>query len=325
MEFRHLQAVAAVAEHGSFTGAADALGTVQSNISSHIARLERELGTTLVDRSTGRLTAEGEVVLARAYRIMAEVDALTSDLGALRAEVTGVVRAGMIGTTARWLVPYLLAQCARSHPKLRLVVAEGTNSSLDPMLGAGRLDLAIMTLPVPGRDLVSEPLFAEELLLVVPTDPDEDPLGGATKATIAELGKLELLLPAPGTAFRAELDTAAKPLGVRLRPKAELDGVRLIASLTFEGHGPAVLPATAVPMHLRDRFRLVAIDGLAARRVGLVLRNRGMPSAAASAVLAILRKLMADTAALPEGIHPIRTAPAQGTEGALRAIGVPNG
>ena len=60
MELRHLQALVAVAEHGSFSSAADHLGTVQSNISAHVARLERELGTTLVDRSAGRLTADGE-------------------------------------------------------------------------------------------------------------------------------------------------------------------------------------------------------------------------------------------------------------------------
>jgi len=325
MELRHLQAIAAVAEHGSFTAAAEALGTVQSNVSSHVARLERELRVTLVDRATGRITAEGEVVLARAYRILAEVEALVSDLGALRAEVAGVVKAGMIGTTARWLVPFLLAECAALHPRLRLVVAEGTNSSLDPMLGSGRLDLAIMTLPVPGRDLASEPLFDEDLVLVVPTDEAEDPIAGKERVGIPDLGKLELLLPAPGTAFRSELDAAAKPLGVRLRPRAELDGVRLIASLTFEGYGPAVLPATAVPLHLRPRFRLVAIDGLAARRVGLVLRNRGMPSAAAGAVISILRQLMSGSSSLPEGIHPVLRREPRGDEGAIRKVGLPNG
>src|SRR5579863_5120082 len=276
MEIRHLQALVAVAEHGSFSAAADHLGTVQSNISAHVARLERELGTTLVERSAGRLTADGEVVVARAYRVMGELDAMVADVGALREAVAGNARVGMIGTTARWLVPRLLAELSQSHPRLHLVVADGTTLGLEPQLAAGRLDLAVLTFPVPGRDLVSEPLFEEDIVLVVPTD--DDPLAGVERIDIGDLERFELLLPAPGTPFRGEIDAAVKPTGVRLRPRVELDGVRLLASLTFEGYGPAVLPATAVPPHLRPRFRLVAVEELPPRHVVLAQRTRGMPS-----------------------------------------------
>ncbi|MHB8329085.1 MAG: LysR family transcriptional regulator [Acidimicrobiales bacterium] len=323
MDFRHLQALVAVAEHGSFSAAADALGTVQSNVSSHVARLERELGATLVDRSAGQLTPEGEVVVARAYRVVVELEALTADLGALREEVGGFVRAGMIGTTARWLLPPLLAELAERHPKLQLMVAEGTTTMLEPQLAAGRLDMAVLTLPVSGRDLTFEPLFEEDLVLVVPVD--DDPLNGAGRVELAELGRLDLLLPAPGSAFRAEIDSAVKPAGIRLRPRAEVDGVRLIATLTFEGYGPAVLPATAVPPHLRARFRLVAVDGLPNRRVGLALRSRGMPSAPTRAVLDALRRLVSATEHLPEGLRAVTPAAVSRSEGSLRAVGVPNG
>ena len=80
MELKHLQALVGIADTGSFSAAADAVGTVQSNVSAHVARLERELDVTLVDRSSGRLTEEGEVVVARARRMLAELDALVSDV-----------------------------------------------------------------------------------------------------------------------------------------------------------------------------------------------------------------------------------------------------
>jgi DNA-binding transcriptional LysR family regulator len=323
MELRHLQALVAVAEHGSFSSAADHLGTVQSNISAHVARLERELGTTLVDRSAGRLTADGEIVVARAYRVQGELDALVADVGALREAVAGNVRVGILGTTARWLVPMLLADLAASHPRLHLVVADGTTLGLEPQLAAGRFDLAVLTFPVPGRDLVSEPLFEEDIVLVVPVD--EDPLSGAERIDITDLERFELLLPAPGTPFRGEIDAAVKPAGVRLRPRVELDGVRLLASLTFEGYGPAVLPATAVPPHLRPRFRLVAVDGLLPRRVGIAQRSRGLPSAPARAVLDTLRVLMATPDRLPPGVHPVLGDQRTRAEGSLRVVGMPNG
>ena len=322
MELRHLQALVAVAEHGSFSPAADHLGTVQSNISAHVARLERELGTTLVDRSAGRLTADGEVVVARAYRVMGELDALVADVGALREAVAGNVRVGMIGTTARWLVPMLLADLAERFPRLHLVVADGTTLGLEPQLAAGRFDLAVLTFPVPGRDLVSEPLFDEDIALVVSVD--DDPLSGAERIDLVDLERFELLLPAPGTPFRGEIDAAVRPAGVRLRPRVELDGVRLLASLTFEGYGPALLPATAVPPHLRPRFRLVAVDGLHPRRVGIAQRSRGLPSAPARAVLETLRGLMTTPDRLPPGLHPVLGDRRTRAEGSLRIVGMPN-
>jgi DNA-binding transcriptional LysR family regulator len=323
MELRHLQALVAVAEHGSFSSAADHLGTVQSNISAHVARLERELGTTLVDRSAGRLTADGEVVVARAYRVIGELDALVADVGALREAVAGNVRVGILGTTARWLVPTLLADLSHNHPRLHLVVADGTTLGLEPQLAAGRLDLAVLTFPVPGRDLVSELLFEEDIVLVVPVD--DDPLSGAERIDITDLERFELLLPAPGTPFRGEIDAAVKPAGVRLRPRVELDGVRLLASLTFEGYGPAVLPATAVPPHLRSRFRLVDVDGLLPRRVGIAQRSRGLPSAPTRAVLDTLRELMTTPERLPPGLHPVLGDRRTRAEGSLRVVGMPNG
>jgi len=323
MELRHLQALVAVAEHGSFSSAADHLGTVQSNISAHVARLERELGTTLVDRSAGRLTADGEVVVARAYRVIGELDALVADVGALREAVAGNVRVGILGTTARWLVPMLLADLSLNHPRLHLVVADGTTLGLEPQLAAGRLDLAVLTFPVPGRDLVSEPLFEEDIVLVVPVD--DDPLSGAERIDLSDLERFELLLPAPGTPFRGEIDAAVKPAGVRLRPRVELDGVRLLASLTFEGYGPALLPATAVPPHLRPRFRLVDVDGLSPRRVGIAQRSRGLPSAPARAVLDTLRDLMTTPDRLPPGLHPVLGDRRTRAEGSLRVVGMPNG
>src|SRR5579862_5193199 len=102
MDLRQLNAIVAIAEHGSFSAAADALSTVQSNVSTHVKKLERELGNQLVDRSTG------ELVVARARRVIRELDAMTSDVTALSHEVIGTVRLGAIGTAARWLVPQLL-------------------------------------------------------------------------------------------------------------------------------------------------------------------------------------------------------------------------
>ena len=89
-----------------------------------------------------------------------------------------------------------------------------------------------------------------------------DDRGPRPPLALTALADLELLLPLPGTALRDEIDAAARAAGVALRPSMELDGLRMIASLTFDGYGPAILPATAVPAHLRARFCALPARGL---------------------------------------------------------------
>ena len=309
MDLRQLQALVAVAEHGTFSSAAASLHTVQSNVSAHIARLERELGTTLVDRSAGRLTEEGHAVLARARRVGAELEALVADVAALRYEVSGTVRVGMTGTTGRWLVGPLLRRLDERHPGIHPIVVEGTSASLEPRLAAGDLDLAVVNLPVPGHDLLTEPLFTEDLLLVVHVS---DPRAARSRLPLGELADVELLLPVPGSALRDEVDAATRRAGVQLRCRAELDGVRFIASLTFEGLGPSILPATAVPSYLRDTWRGVPIYGLPPRLVGVAVRRRGLPSAPARATRDVLQELIEDQGQVPSGVHPVAAGPAAG-------------
>lgn len=302
MDLKHLQAVVGIADTGSFSAAAEALGTVQSNVSAHVARLERELEVVLVDRQSGRLTEEGEVVVARARRMLAELDAIVSDVVAMRHEVRGRVRLGMIGTAGRWLVPHLFARLKTRHPQVQLTVADGTNTTLEPQLLSGQLDLAVVTMPVQGDELSASPLFEEDLVLVAPPT---HPLAAASEPLpIGALEELELILPAPGTALREEIDAAARYAGVTLRPSMELDGLRMIASLTFDGYGPSILPATAVPAHLRGQFARVRIDGLPRRRVGVALRVRGLPSAPTRVLIDELYAAVQDASYVPEGLHP---------------------
>lgn len=300
MDLRQLAALVAVADHGTFSAAADALATVQSNVSSHIRRLEQEVGAVLVDRQAGRLTEEGEVVVDRARRIQAELDALVSDVAALKHDVTGRVRAGIIGTTARWLVPPLLEVMSERHPNVQMEIVDATSTSLEPQLESGRLDLAIVNLPLPAPELTVEALFDEDLVLFVPLD---HPLAGADEVDLDALDGLPLLLPPRGTSFRDQLDEATALIGVTLRSRAELDGIRLIASMAIGGLGAAVLPATAIPRDLRTRTDAVSVRGLPRREVGVAVRRRALLSAPARVFLEAVRELIADDAVRPDHVH----------------------
>jgi DNA-binding transcriptional LysR family regulator len=306
IELRQLAALLAVGDHGGFSAAAKALYTVQSNVSAHVQHLERELGVVLVDRSRGVLTAEGEVVAERARRIHGELEAIKLDVLALAGEVSGDVRLGVIGTTARWLVPGVLSALQERHPRIKAVVVEASTTSLLPLLAAGRLDVAVVNLPIADPDLLADALFAEELLLVAPSD---HPLAHRDRVALGELANHRLLLGARGTVLRDDLEAEATRAGIQLLPQAEIDGVRLMASLAFQGYGPAILPATAVPGWLSGNWRRVSVDGLPRRTVGLVRRRRGLPSAPARAITDVIVRTVVELGREQPGVHVVPPTP----------------
>jgi len=314
MDLKQLQALIAIGDHGSFSEAARALGTVQSNISSRIKALEASLDATLIDRSTGRLTRVGEAVAKRAQRIEMEVDAIVDDVIALQSGVSGIVSVGMIGTTGRWLVPILFAVIRDHHPNVRLEVLEGTNSTLEAGLENGTLDVAVVNLPIPSSDIDSFPLFQEDLCLVTTRDSalatthrsknrkgvHYDPV------PLAELSTIELLLPLKGTTLREQIDAAVAPAGVVLTPLIELEGIRMLASLAFDGHGPAIIPASAIPEHIRAEFAAIPLETSPHRTVGVAVRRRGFPAASTRVVVEAMKEIVRSTDVLPDGISPIQ-------------------
>ena len=307
MDLRQLNALVAVADTGSFSAAARSLHTVQSNVSTHVAHLEREVGSTLVDRATGTLTEEGEAVVARARIVASELDALVADIAALHDEVVGSVRLGVIGTTARWLVPPLVMAMDERFPRVRLVVVDATTSSLLPQVVAGSLDLAVVNLPTPDPDLVSESLFDEDPIVVAPSS---HPLAAMERVTLTDIAQHRLLLEPHGTGFRDLVDEGARAAGITLEPQAEIDGMRLLASLAFQGFGPAILPASAAPGWIGGDWKRVPIDGLVSRTVGLIWRRRGLLSAPARAARDVLRDVVVAAAPAEFGIHPTARPPA---------------
>jgi LysR family hydrogen peroxide-inducible transcriptional activator len=186
------------------------------------------------------------------------------------------------------------------HPNVHLTVLEGNTTVLLPQLLAGRIDLAILNLPVTDPEIALEQLFEEDLIVVAPLD---HPLAALESVDLQELARHDLLLPPPGTSIRVELDKAATAAGIELRAKAELDGLRLIASLVFEGFGASVLPASAAPPWLEGDWRRIPVSGLARRHVAVARRRRGMPSAPSKALREVMADVVGAQAGLGTGIY----------------------
>ena len=300
MDLRQLSHLMAVADHGSFSAAARALHTVQSNVSTHVARLEKELGTVLVDRRTMQPTPEGQAVIERARRIGAEIQAISDDILSMRDEVGGLVQIGCIGTTASWMVTPLLERLRASYPALHPVLVDASSKMLTPHVLNGELDMAVVNAPVVNAGLETEPLFDEERIVVAPP---QHALADRETITVDELAEHELMLTPAGTAFRDAVDEELTEVGVELRAIAEVDGLRLLASLAYQGHAPALLPASAASGYPDGEWTLVRVEGLSRRSVALIRNKRTTPSLPARASREVIREVIREIGPDQPGIH----------------------
>jgi hypothetical protein len=123
------------------------------------------------------------------------------------------------------------------------------------------------------------------------------------RVTLTELADHPLLLSPQGTSFRDELDASAAEEGVTLTAKAEIDGLRMQATLAFEGFGAAVVPASAAPTWIGGTWKRIGIDGIAGRSVGLARRHRVLLAAPARALHEVLVAVVREDAPSQTGIH----------------------
>jgi DNA-binding transcriptional LysR family regulator len=268
MELRHLETMLAVVDAGSFTGAADHLHTVQSNVSEQIRQLEDELGVSLFSRGRrGAVPTEfGTIVLERARHVRRELDDLRADLSMLQGLQTGHATFGAVGTISRWLVPAVVADLRRQAPSLSLRVTEGASERLVAEVADRELSQAVVTEPVTDSRLVVEHLLDEDLVGLIPAALDFAAEGPVPLSALAEH---PMILPPLGNPLRSEVEDAALDQGLTLSVPIEIEGVRLIADLVAAGAGVSIIPETAVPPR-EPGLRSVSIADMPPRRLALV-------------------------------------------------------
>ena len=174
LDLRHLIALKAIADEGSFGRAAERLGYTQSAISQQIATLERIVGLRVIERPGGprpiSLTEAGRILLRHAEAIQARLLAAKADMSALEAGDAGRLRVGTFQSVGAKIIPTLLRRFSESHPQVEVVLSESQDESeLLQMIERGELDLTFWTLPVALGPYESVELLTDPYVLVVPT------------------------------------------------------------------------------------------------------------------------------------------------------------
>src|SRR5436190_6035246 len=170
LTLRQLRYFDALARHGHFGRAANACSISQPALSMQIKEMEEALGGPLLERKTRQiaLTRLGEQLVERVRDILRSVDELGDFARASRDQLEGRLRIGMIPTIAPYLLPRIIANLTRIHPELDIQVREALTPKLIQELSEGRLDTAIVALPVSESSLTAVALFSANFLLVRP-------------------------------------------------------------------------------------------------------------------------------------------------------------
>ncbi len=196
IEMRHLAALQAIADHGSFSAAAEHLGYTQSAISQQMAALERIVGERLIERPGGprkvSLTEFGRVLLTHATVITTRLASAQADIAALRAGEAGTLRVGVFQSVGAQIVPDVARRFAHAYPGVTLELNESSNDvSLDDLLSRGEIDLAFALLPLRSDVVDAVELLADPFVLAVEVD---SPLAQrADPLTLAEIAALPLV------------------------------------------------------------------------------------------------------------------------------------
>ena len=253
MELRQVRYFVEVARLSHFTRAAERLRVAQPSLSQQVRGLEAELGERLFERTSRRvrLTAAGEAFLARAERILAEVEGAKEELAQFSGTpfLRGRVRVGALPSVAGARLPALLASFGALHPGVTVSSREGSTAEVLGLLRAGDVDLALAH--ATGRDappgMIAEELFSEDLVLMLSPD---HALAAREGVGLRELREEDFVAPEEGVGLRRRLEEACLTEG--FSPKVRYEsrslrafaarglGVAVVPRCMAEGEGPAV-------------------------------------------------------------------------------------
>lgn len=275
---RQLTFLLALAEHGSFSRAAEAAHVTQPTLSAGIKELETILGATLVERGArgAVLTPAGEAAVARARIVLTEAEDLVHVARAAGEPLSGPFRLGVIPTIAPFLLPKALPSLRKHYPKLELFLREDLTHRLVDALKERRLDAALIALPYEAPGIETAGLLEDEFLFAATPD---HPLAQVETLNPAMLADEQLLLLEDGHCLRDHalaVCSASRPDTNDARSDFAATSLHTLVQMVKSGLGATLLPKLAVDAGLADRLDLAIRPfdpPVAGREIGMAWRK----------------------------------------------------
>lgn len=288
LTLRQLRYFDALAREAHFGRAAEACAISQPALSMQVRELEESLGIDLLERGPRqiRLTRFGEEFAGRARDILRSVDELADLARSARDRLVGRLRIGIIPTVAPYLLPAIIGDLTRTHAEIEIHIRETVTPKLIHELADGRLDTAIVALPISEPSLVEVPLFTERFVLVRPAEDDGKPVPDREA-----LREMRLLLLEEGHCFRDQA-LAFCHMGAS-RPRELLEGSSLSTLVQMVGAGIGVTLLPEMALSVETRSAAVSVARFRApepmRTIGMVWRKSNPLSKQLADVATVVR------------------------------------
>jgi LysR family cyn operon transcriptional activator len=279
-----LRCFCGVVDTGSFRRAGEKLHRSQPAISQQIKSLERAVRQPLLDRKTGAPTPVGQLLYARACRLLLDADAMAREVADFDTSAVQEVRVGASDTTALYLLPPIVRAFSAQSPDTRIIMQTRSSDQIAATVLAGDLDLGVVTLPVNHADLVETPLLEEELVYVCAKG---SPFAARPKR-LDDLAETPLVLLDRTTRTGDLLHTHFRTEGFTPTTILDSGSFEVIKRYVAEGLGASFLPAYVVTEH-DPQFVTHRVPGLPEVTIGAVWRKEGYQSRAAKTFLTFLR------------------------------------
>ena len=287
---KHLRYFEALAHHSHFGRAADVCAISQPALSVQMKELERILGAPLIERGARqiRLTRLGEEFAARARDVLRSVDELGDLARASQNDLSGSFRIGIIPTIAPYLLPAFVKRLSQLHPDLDPHPREAVTQRLIDDLLDGRLDAAIVALPVSEPSLTEVALFDEDFVLVRPLDDADKPVPNSDA-----LRKMRLLLLEEGHCFRDQAISYCNLSSSLPRDLMEASSLSTLVQMVGAGIGITLIPEMAVSIETRSASVSVARlpTPQPSRTIGMVWRNTNPLSEHLTGIAELFREI----------------------------------
>jgi LysR family transcriptional regulator, transcription activator of glutamate synthase operon len=295
MDVRQLRYLVALADERHFTRAAAREHVAQPALSQQIRRLEQQVGLALVERTTRSvaLTDAGELLVARARRVLNELDAAQAELEALKGVHIGHVTVGVLHTMGPVDVSLALAVFRKRHPGIELTVREHSSEELAEMVRDDEIDLGFLSVTerVESHGLGLHQLVSEEIVLLVSR---EHRLARRRRVRMAELAGEEFISYREGSRLRELLESAGRAAGFQPRVTLESNESGRIRRLVARGLGVAILPRSDAQRPGADVAVAVLVQPALRRDITLAWREGRRLAPAADAFLQLARETFAD-------------------------------
>ncbi|MGP1197310.1 LysR family transcriptional regulator [Serratia sp. CY52157] len=286
---KQLRVFVAIARHGSFSRAGEAIGLTQSAVSHSVKELETEVGVRLLDRTTREvvLTDAGLRLANRVERLLDELQAALLDARSFGVQRSGTVRVATSQTISAHLMPQCIAAGEREYPEIRIMLRDQAQQQVLHSVRNAEVDFGIVVDPVQAVDLECEAVLHEPFLLLCR---DDHPFAAQQAVRWSALNGCRLVLQDYASGSRPLIDSALRQQGVEAQVVQEIGHPATLFPMVAEGIGISIFPALALPLPEGGRLRVRRLVPEINRALMLVRRKNRSLTPAAEAIWQVARQ-----------------------------------